>query len=177
MRRADLAAAAERPAFDVAVDRPWRLLGRGVGLHARLGASCTGLARPARRGLSRPVAHPRRTGSGRAPHVTVQNKVDPAVARALHARLVRGVPSRADRSRARGAGRSGATSAGPGRRGPASRVRVGVVVSSGSGNRRTHGNTGTVPSVDRVVRLTRVAVRSPRCVRTGGPFRASGLRS
>ena len=79
----DLAAAADRPAFDVAVTGV-RLLGRGVaytldpaelaGLRDRLAA------------VWRPWLTPQ-DRQRHAPHVTVQNKVDPAVARALHARL------------------------------------------------------------------------------------------
>lgn len=80
---ADLAAAAARPAFDVAVTGV-RFLGRGVG-YTLESAEVADL----RAGL---VAawQPWLTAQDRqkhAPHVTVQNKVDPAVARALHARL------------------------------------------------------------------------------------------
>jgi 2'-5' RNA ligase len=80
---ADLAAAADRPAFDVEVTGV-RLLGRGVAytlaspevdqLRGRLAAAWQAWLTPQDR-------------QRHAPHVTVQNKVDPAVARALHARL------------------------------------------------------------------------------------------
>jgi 2'-5' RNA ligase len=80
---ADLAAAAGRPAFDVAVTGV-RLLGRGVAytlesaelaaLRDRLAAAWAPWLTPQDR-------------QRHAPHVTVQNKVEPAVARALHARL------------------------------------------------------------------------------------------
>jgi 2'-5' RNA ligase len=80
---ADLAAAAARPPFDVAVTGV-RFLGRGVAYTL----ASTGLTE-LRRDLA--VAwEPWLTPQDRqrhAPHVTVQNKVDPAVARALHARL------------------------------------------------------------------------------------------
>jgi 2'-5' RNA ligase len=80
---ADLTAAAARPPFDVAVTGV-RFLGRGVAYTL----ASTGLTE-LRRDLA--VAwEPWLTPQDRqrhAPHVTVQNKVDPAVARALHARL------------------------------------------------------------------------------------------
>ena len=81
--RADLAAAADRPGFDVAVTGV-RFLGRGVaydlasaeldGLSAGLAATWAPWLTPQDRQRHRP-------------HVTVQNKVEPAVARELHARL------------------------------------------------------------------------------------------
>jgi 2'-5' RNA ligase len=83
---ADLRAAADREAFDVAVTG-LRFLGRGVAyvldsrdltvLRDRLAAAWEPwLTRQDRQ------RHP--------PHVTVQNKVDPVVARALHDRLLAG---------------------------------------------------------------------------------------
>jgi 2'-5' RNA ligase len=80
---ADLAAAAARPAFDVAVTGV-RLLGRGVAYtleSAELAALRDRLA-----GAWAPWLTPQ-DRQRHAPHVTVQNKVEPAVARALHARL------------------------------------------------------------------------------------------
>lgn len=84
--RADLAAAADREAFDVAVPG-LRFLGRGVAfvlesgeltaLRARLAAAWEPWLTPQDR-------------QRHAPHVTVQNKVDPTVARALHDRLLAG---------------------------------------------------------------------------------------
>lgn len=78
--------AAERAPFDVAVTGV-RLLGRGVGydlaspelaeLHERLAGRFAGM-------LTRQDAQRLHA------HVTVQNKVDPAVARALHAELATG---------------------------------------------------------------------------------------
>jgi 2'-5' RNA ligase len=80
---ADLAAAAARPRFDVAVTG-LRLLGRGVAYtleSGELAALRDGLASAWRPWLT---AQDRQR---HAPHVTVQNKVDPAVARTLFARL------------------------------------------------------------------------------------------
>jgi 2'-5' RNA ligase len=80
---ADLAAAATRPAFDVAVTGV-RMLGRGVAYSlesAELAALRAGLAATWQPWLT-PQDRQRH-----AAHVTVQNKVDPAVARALHERL------------------------------------------------------------------------------------------
>ena len=84
--RADLAAAAERPPFDVAVTG-LRFLGRGVAyllesaeltvLRSRLAATWEPWLTPQDR-------------QRHSPHVTVQNKVEPAVARALHERLLAG---------------------------------------------------------------------------------------
>ncbi|MGY1743979.1 2'-5' RNA ligase family protein [Blastococcus sp. SYSU D00695] len=80
---ADLAAAASRPPFGVAVTGV-RSLGRGVAY---------ALASPELAALRARLAtawEPWLTPQDRrphAPHVTVQNKVDPAVARALHAEL------------------------------------------------------------------------------------------
>ncbi len=82
--RADLAAAADRPAFDVAVTGV-RFLGRGVA-YVLESAEVTRL----RDGLASGWA-PWLTPQDRqrhAPHITVQNKVDPVVARALHERLL-----------------------------------------------------------------------------------------
>ena len=82
MRRA-LALAADRPFFPVAVTGV-RFLGRGVALD---------LAAPELTGLRTALAtafDPWLTRQDRQwsrPHVTVQNKVEPDVARALHARL------------------------------------------------------------------------------------------
>jgi 2'-5' RNA ligase len=96
--RADLAAAADREAFDVAVTG-LRFLGRGVACtldSEELGTLRAGLAAAWGPWLT-PQDRQRH-----APHVTVQNKVDPAVARALHDRLLAGfVPYRV---RARGLG-------------------------------------------------------------------------
>lgn len=81
--RADLAAAADRPAFDVAVTGV-RSLGRGVAYvlaSAEVAAVRDGLASGWAPWLT-PQDRQRHS-----PHVTVQNKVEPAVARALHARL------------------------------------------------------------------------------------------
>ena len=81
--RADLAAAADRPAFDVDVTGV-RSLGRGVAY------SLESPELAALRGGLVQAWQPWLTPQDRqkhAPHVTVQNKVDPAVARALHARL------------------------------------------------------------------------------------------
>ncbi|WP_345771942.1 2'-5' RNA ligase family protein [Geodermatophilus sabuli] len=83
---ADLEAAAARPPFEVAVTG-LRLLGRGVAYtleSAELAALRAGLAA---------AWHPWLTPQDRqrhAPHVTVQNKVDPAVARGLRDRLAEG---------------------------------------------------------------------------------------
>jgi 2'-5' RNA ligase len=95
---ADLAEAARRPAFDVAVTG-LRLLGRGVAYTLET-PELTAL----RAGLATAWA-PWLTPQDRqrhAPHVTVQNKVEPAVARALRDRLAAEfVPHRV---RARGLG-------------------------------------------------------------------------
>lgn len=82
--RADLAAAADRPAFDVAVTGV-RFLGRGVAY-----SLASPEAAAVREGLAA-AWQPWLTAQDRqrhAPHVTVQNKVQPAVARALHERLL-----------------------------------------------------------------------------------------
>lgn len=84
--RRELAAAAGRPAFPVTVSRV-RLLGRGVAYDldsAELTALRAGLAARFDPWLTRQDRQPGR------PHVTVQNKVDPQVARALHADLAAG---------------------------------------------------------------------------------------
>lgn len=76
-------AAAHRPPFPLAVVGP-RLLGRGVALDLasdELDDLRTHLARRWWPVLTRQDRQPHR------PHVTVQNKVEPAQARALHARL------------------------------------------------------------------------------------------
>ena len=83
---ADLRAAAAREPFDVAVTG-LRSLGRGVA-YVLQSTELTGL----RDGLAATWS-PWLTPQDRqrhAPHVTVQNKVDPAVARALHDRLLAG---------------------------------------------------------------------------------------
>ena len=96
--RTDLAAAAGREAFDVAVTG-LRFLGRGVAFTLE-SAELTTL-----RSRLTATWDPWLTAQDRqrhAPHVTVQNKVDPAAARALHERLLAGfVPWTA---RARGLG-------------------------------------------------------------------------
>ena len=96
--RADLAAAADREAFDVAVTG-LRFLGRGVAYTLE-----SAELRTVRAGLAA-AWEPWLTPQDRqrhAPHVTVQNKVQPAVARALYDRLLGGfVPHRV---RARGLG-------------------------------------------------------------------------
>ncbi len=82
--RADLATAADRPGFDVAVTGV-RFLGRGVAYSLE---SPEGVA--LRAGLVQ-TWQPWLTPQDRqkhSPHVTVQNKVQPAVARALHERLL-----------------------------------------------------------------------------------------
>lgn len=81
--RAGLAAAADRPSFDVAVTGV-RFLGRGVAYS--LGSAEVAALRSGLVGAWQPwlTQQDRQT---HAPHVTVQNKVQPAVARALHERL------------------------------------------------------------------------------------------
>ena len=80
---ADLAEAAARPPFDVDVTGV-RSLGRGVA-YTLASAPLTHLrAGLATRWASMLTPQDRQR---HAPHVTVQNKVDPAVARELHARL------------------------------------------------------------------------------------------
>ncbi len=81
--RADLAAAAERPAFEVSVTGV-RFLGRGVAYD--LGSAELDRLRAALAGAWAPWLTPQDRQRHRA-HVTVQNKVAPEVARALHARL------------------------------------------------------------------------------------------
>ena len=96
--RADLATAADRDAFDVAVTG-LRFLGRGVAFtleSAELGALSAELAAAWRPWLT-PQDRQRH-----APHVTVQNKVEPAVARALHDRLLAGFMPHRVRSRGLG---------------------------------------------------------------------------
>ena len=81
--RAELSAAAERPAFAVAVTGV-RFLGRGVAydlVSAELDALRASLARSWAPWLTPQDRHRHRA------HVTVQNKVAPETARALHARL------------------------------------------------------------------------------------------
>ena len=92
---ADLDELARRPAYDVDVVRV-RSLGRGVAYDLRspvLAAQRQELARRWSPWLTRQDAAPH------APHVTVQNKVDPQTARELHASLAasftpEGVPAR-----------------------------------------------------------------------------------
>jgi len=96
--RADLAAAADRPSFDVAVTGV-RFLGRGVAYSLEAPEVA-----PLRAGLVSAWL-PWLTAQDRqkhAPHVTVQNKVAPAVARALHDRLL--AEFRPETVRARGLG-------------------------------------------------------------------------
>jgi hypothetical protein len=84
--RADLAAAADRPGFDALVAGV-RMLGRGVAFDLR-SDDVTGL----RTALARRWAPwlTRQDAQWRHPHVTVQNKVTPAAARALHDDLAAG---------------------------------------------------------------------------------------
>ncbi len=84
--RADLAGAADRPAFDVAVTG-LRFLGRGVAY--RLEAPEVVALRDDLAGRWAPWLTPQ-DRQRHAPHVTVQNKVAPATARALHERLLAG---------------------------------------------------------------------------------------
>jgi 2'-5' RNA ligase len=96
--RADLAAAADRTGFEVAVTG-LRLLGRGVA-YVLESSELTSL----RDGLAA-VWAPWLTPQDRqrhAPHVTVQNKVEPAVARALHDRLLAGFAPESVRARGLG---------------------------------------------------------------------------
>jgi 2'-5' RNA ligase len=79
VRRA-LAAAAARPAFPVTVSGV-RLLGRGVAFDLA-SAELTGLRQELAAALDPWLTRQDRQPS--RPHVTVQNKVDPQVARALH---------------------------------------------------------------------------------------------
>ncbi|RZU30425.1 2'-5' RNA ligase family protein [Blastococcus saxobsidens] len=95
---ADLRAAADRAAFEVDVTGV-RFLGRGVA-YSLSSAELSGL----RKDLAGSWEHwlTPQDRQRHAPHVTVQNKVEPAVARALHDRLTAGfVPYRV---RARGLG-------------------------------------------------------------------------
>jgi 2'-5' RNA ligase len=96
--RADLAAAAERPAFDVAVTGV-RFLGRGVAFS--LDAPEVAALRAGLVTAWQPWLTPQ-DRQKHAPHVTVQNKVQPAVARALHERLL--AEFRPETVRARGLG-------------------------------------------------------------------------
>ena len=82
--RADLAAAADRPAFDVAVTGV-RFLGRGVAYS--LASSEVAALRAGLVSSWEPWLTPQ-DRQKHAPHVTVQNKVAPAAARALHERLL-----------------------------------------------------------------------------------------
>jgi 2'-5' RNA ligase len=98
---ADLRAAADRAAFDVAVTG-LRLLGRGVAyvLDSReAGALRDRLAAGWEPWLTR------QDRQRHAPHVTVQNKVEPAVARALHDRLLAGFSPWTARARGLGSWR------------------------------------------------------------------------
>ena len=84
--REDLAEVAQRPAYEVQVTRV-RSLGRGVAYDLQspaLAAQRAELARRWRPWLTPQDARPH------APHVTVQNKVEPGVARALLAELQAG---------------------------------------------------------------------------------------
>jgi hypothetical protein len=81
--RAELASAAARPRFDVAVAGV-RFLGRGVAFD--LAATELTALRSALATRFEPWLTPQDRQWSR-PHVTVQNKVEPAVARALHAEL------------------------------------------------------------------------------------------
>ena len=81
--RADLAAAADRPAFDVEVGG-LRFLGRGVAYDLHSDDVTDLRAALARRWAPWLTAQ---DAQWRHPHVTVQNKVTPAAARALHADL------------------------------------------------------------------------------------------
>ncbi|SDF30844.1 2'-5' RNA ligase superfamily protein [Blastococcus fimeti] len=81
--RADLAAAADRPAFDVAVTGV-RFLGRGVAYV--LSSPEVAEVRDGLAAAWQPWLTPQ-DRQKHAPHVTVQNKVAPEVARALHERL------------------------------------------------------------------------------------------
>jgi hypothetical protein len=96
--RRELAAAADRPAFPVTVGRV-RLLGRGVAFDLAA-AELTSLWRQLREAFD-PWLTPQDRRPGRA-HVTVQNKVDPAVARALHAELAAGFTPEVVRARGLG---------------------------------------------------------------------------
>ncbi|WP_104524270.1 2'-5' RNA ligase family protein [Blastococcus atacamensis] len=80
---ADLRAAADREAFEVDVTAV-RFLGRGVAF-ALSSAELSGLRSSLARGWDHWLTPQDR--QRHAPHVTVQNKVGPAVARALHDRL------------------------------------------------------------------------------------------
>ena len=82
--RADLAASADRPAFDVAVTGV-RFLGRGVAY--ALASSELAAVRAGLVSSWQPWLTPQ-DRQKHAPHVTVQNKVAPAAARALHERLL-----------------------------------------------------------------------------------------
>jgi 2'-5' RNA ligase len=82
--RADLADAADRPAFDVAVTGV-RFLGRGVAY--ALGSSEVAALRSGLVSAWQPWLTPQ-DRQKHAPHVTVQNKVAPAVARPLYERLL-----------------------------------------------------------------------------------------
>ena len=96
--RADLVAAADRAAFQVAVTG-LRLLGRGVAYvleSPELSSVRAGLAATWAPWLT-PQDRQRH-----APHVTVQNKVEPAVARALHDRLLAGFAPELVRARGLG---------------------------------------------------------------------------
>jgi 2'-5' RNA ligase len=82
--RAELTAAADRDAFEVAVTG-LRFLGRGVAY--TLESAELGTLRDRLAAAWRPWLTPQ-DRQKHAPHVTVQNKVAPAVARALHERLL-----------------------------------------------------------------------------------------
>ena len=82
--REALAAAADRPSFGVAVTGV-RMLGHGVALD--LAAPELTAVRASLAAVFRPWLT-RQDQQWSRPHVTVQNKVEPTVARALHAELV-----------------------------------------------------------------------------------------
>jgi len=82
--RADLADAADRPAFDVAVTGV-RFLGRGVAYS--LASSEVAALRSGLVSAWQPWLTPQ-DQQKHAPHVTVQNKVAPTTARGLHERLL-----------------------------------------------------------------------------------------
>jgi 2'-5' RNA ligase len=81
--RSELADAADRPAFDIAVTGV-RFLGRGVAY--ALESSEVAALRGGLASAWQPWLTPQ-DRQRQAPHVTVQNKVQPDVARALHERL------------------------------------------------------------------------------------------
>jgi 2'-5' RNA ligase len=95
---ADLQAAADREAFDVAVTG-LRLLGRGVAYV--LDSQEVSVLRDRLAAGWEPWLT-RQDRQRHAPHVTVQNKVEPGVARALHDRLLAGFSPSTVRARGLG---------------------------------------------------------------------------